>query len=68
MAGDAGSPVGAEDLSAWIAREGAAQVLRAFVLRQAPDAAVRVPRERLSARRRDELAVAPGSLSRRRAV
>ncbi|MFH8935864.1 SMI1/KNR4 family protein [Streptomyces griseosporeus] len=49
-------PVGPEDLSAWIAREGAAQALRAFVLLPVPMAAERILGVRLSARWRDELA------------
>ncbi|MBM4825954.1 MULTISPECIES: SMI1/KNR4 family protein [Streptomyces] len=53
---DGTGPVGPEDLSAWIAREGAAQALRAFVLLPVPMAAERILGVRLSARWRDELA------------
>ncbi|MFF9276634.1 SMI1/KNR4 family protein [Streptomyces griseosporeus] len=53
---DEAGPVGAEDLSAWIAREGAAQALRAFVLLPVPVAAEWILGRRLSARWREELA------------
>lgn len=53
--GDQG-PVGQEDLSAWVAREGAAQALRAFVRLPVPVAAARILHQRLSVHWRTELA------------
>ncbi|MFF9624571.1 SMI1/KNR4 family protein [Streptomyces griseosporeus] len=53
---DEAGPFGPEDLSAWAAREGAAQALRAFVLLPVPVAAEWILHQRLSARWRDELA------------
>ncbi|WP_149823059.1 SMI1/KNR4 family protein [Streptomyces tailanensis] len=49
-------PVGQEDLSAWVAREGAAQALRAFVRLPVPVAASKILHQRLSVHWRAEFA------------